>query len=331
MVPSLLKGILGFLVSFLFTWYYLPRYIEKAREKGIVGIDVNKPEHPKVPEMGGIIPVVGFLIALLFFLFMFPNYTSFIIVAGLLVLANAFFGMLDDVFEFRYRDHILSMFLTSALAVEILRRYSHLSTKIYFPFLGWIDFGWFYWIIVLLAFVFLPNAVNIYALFNGLEAGNAAIVLVFFMALIALLHGINNFAIALALASLGALLGFWIYNRYPAKVFPGDVGTLSFGSMLALVLVYGKIEALAALVLLPYFLQFFLHLVRVAKHKKDSRHPIVLPDGTLKVPENDPYKVMYLLLKLKPMKENEVVRYLYLLQIIIGLWILGIAILSLAV
>jgi len=327
----MLKGLLGFLVAFLFTWYYLPRYIEKAREKGIVGIDVNKPDHPKIPEMGGIIPVIGFLAALLFFLFMFPNYTSFIIVAGLLVIANAFFGILDDIFEFRYRDHILSMLLTSALAVEILRKYSKLSTAIYFPFLGWIDFGWLYWVIILLAFVFLPNAVNIYALFNGLEAGNAAIVLIFFMALIALLHGINNFAIALALASLGALLGFWIYNRYPAKVFPGDVGTLSFGAMLALVLVYGKIEFLAALVLAPYFLQFFLHLLRVLRHVKDSRHPLVSKDGTLIAPRHDPYKVMYLLLRLRPMKENEVVRYLYLVQILVGLWVVGLTLLALAI
>ncbi|NPA86365.1 MAG: hypothetical protein GXO42_03155 [bacterium] len=323
------KVIGGFLLPFLLTYYYMPKYIKKAREKNIVGIDVNKPHHPVVPEMGGIVPVLALVITYLIYIVAFPNFTTYIVVTLFLMLAGAFFGMLDDIFAFTYKDHILAMFFAAAIALALLHHYIYFSTKVYIPFLGWVNFGLAYWLLMLLWLVFVPNAVNIYALFNGLEAGTMLIIATFLLPAMILLHS-PPAVIALDVAFIGALLGFFLYNKYPAQVFPGDVGTLGLGAVLASVAMLGKVEAIAAMMMLLYFLQFFLLLARAAKRIKDSRHPIVLDDGRLLPPSYDPYKVMYLLLKIKPMTEKEAVYYLLLLQLIISAAVLGILLLSLA-
>ena len=58
----------------------------------------------------------------------------------------------------------------------------------------------------------------------------------------------------LALALLGAMLGFAIFNKHPASIFLGDAGSLPIGLFLALMLIYVAEANLAAALLLPMYM-----------------------------------------------------------------------------
>jgi UDP-N-acetylmuramyl pentapeptide phosphotransferase/UDP-N-acetylglucosamine-1-phosphate transferase len=70
----------------------------------------------------------------------------------------------------------------------------------------------------------------------------------------------------LILAALfGALLGFFPFNRYPARIFIGDVGTLCIGSAIAVGAIALKIELFAVIAALPYIVNYGMVLLSVGK------------------------------------------------------------------
>ncbi len=87
------------------------------------------------------------------------------------------------------------------------------------------------------------NAVNLTDGIDGLAASITAVVMVFFAVCYSVAHKIGGAIFAAAVA--GGLLGFLIYNKYPAKVFMGDTGSLFLG---------GAVVTLALSLKMPLFL-----------------------------------------------------------------------------
>jgi len=79
------------------------------------------------------------------------------------------------------------------------------------------------------------------------------------MSLLAI-HVGNYGLLVLFLPMLGALLAFMFFGFYPAKAFPGDIGNLTIGAVLATGAIIGNMETLAALLLIPYVIDFFIKL-----------------------------------------------------------------------
>ena len=102
------------------------------------------------------------------------------------------------------------------------------------------------------------NLTNMLAGFNGMESGMGSIIFAA-MALLAFNNGSVEMLV-LFVPMLGALLGFLPYNLFPAKVFPGDVGNLSIGAVLAAGVIIGNIEGAGAFILSLYVLDFFIKL-----------------------------------------------------------------------
>ena len=90
---------------------------------------------------------------------------------------------------------------------------------------------WFWALFWLMAMVGTPNAVNLSDGLDGLAAGLCAVAGAGF-AVLAVRAGNAEVAL-LAAAVVGACLGFLVYNRHPARVFMGDVGSLALGGSLA--------------------------------------------------------------------------------------------------
>ena len=55
----------------------------------------------------------------------------------------------------------------------------------------------------------------------------------------------------ISMSMLGTLIAFLYYNKYPAKVFPGDTGTLIIGATIAAIAFIGRVKLIAFIVLLP--------------------------------------------------------------------------------
>jgi UDP-N-acetylglucosamine--dolichyl-phosphate N-acetylglucosaminephosphotransferase len=99
-------------------------------------------------------------------------------------------------------------------------------------------------------------------------------------------------ALVLLLSGLGALLGILRYNWYPAKMFVGDVGTLSIGAILAASCVVGNFETAGVILLIPYAIDFLLK----ARHGFPESFG-ELRDGKLHCPAGGPVGLGQLIMK----------------------------------
>ncbi len=138
------------------------------------------------------------------------------------------------------------------------------STEITFPFFGNVDFGFFYYPIMVLYLIFLTNAVNLTDGIDGLCGSVTVISGLSFVMLCAAMGEWEYSIFSMALA--GACLGFLIWNLHPAKVFMGDTGSMFLGGsicaigfalhehlLLALIAAVYIIEALSVVIQVTYF------------------------------------------------------------------------------
>lgn len=110
------------------------------------------------------------------------------------------------------------------------------------PYFGVLDLGWFFVPFAAFILTAFSNAVNITDGLDGLAAG---LLMISLFALIILATSILDTPITLFLALwLGGIIAFLYFNTFPARIFLGDVGALSFGATLAVIgLMLGKIVA----------------------------------------------------------------------------------------
>jgi UDP-N-acetylglucosamine--dolichyl-phosphate N-acetylglucosaminephosphotransferase len=230
---------------------------------GIVGKDMNKPGHPEVPEMGGFGIIIGFVVGILlalvfetFFGKMLAIDRVALLAALATVLIVALIGVLDDLLRIgQVSKAVLPVF--SALPL-IAMKIGKSTMRL--PFLGPVDFGIFYYLILVpLGITGAANGVNMLAGFNGLEVG-LGIIATGSLAIIAYtIKATTSFVLLLAM--LGALLAIFYYNWYPAKVLIGDVGTFSIGAIVAVAVIMGNFESAGVIVIIPYFLDFLIKAV----------------------------------------------------------------------
>ena len=103
------------------------------------------------------------------------------------------------------------------------------SPYMFIPFAGMVHMGLFYWIFGIVIIYATVNAVNFTDGIDGLCSGmtvttSAAI------GAVAAMKGLFGFSMA-ASALAGACVGFFLWNRNPAKVFMGDTGSMFLGGM----------------------------------------------------------------------------------------------------
>lgn len=114
------------------------------------------------------------------------------------------------------------------------------------PSYGVLDLGWFFVPFTALVISGFSNAVNITDGLDGLAGG---LLLITLIALTILSSSILDTPTSLFMALwIGGIIAFLYFNTYPARLFLGDVGALSFGATLAVIgLMFGKIIAVAVI------------------------------------------------------------------------------------
>jgi len=171
-------------------------------------------------------------------------------------LSFALLGLYDDIMKFfnfsktgffglRMRHKLIIQWILGFIISLLL--YQNLKIDIfYIPFIGVFNLSWVYIPVTAFIIVSFANAVNITDGLDGLASGVLMICLFAFWLLSAsILDTPLSFFIALWLGSLTAFLYF---NIYPARIWLGDVGSLSFGATLAVVgLLLGKVMALVVI------------------------------------------------------------------------------------
>lgn len=147
-----------------------------------------------------------------------------------------------------------------------------ISTAVKVPFTAF-EFDMGFWFIPFATVVILAtvNSVNLTDGLDGLATCITIVVALFFM-LFAEFGAFPNSAVALFAAILcGGLIGFLLYNKYPAKVFMGDTGSLFLGGVVvALAFSIGR-PILLILAGIVYIAEAFSVILQVAYYKKTKK------------------------------------------------------------
>ena len=160
---------------------------------------------------------------------------------------------------------VLQILFAAALAVY-MAKFSGYGTEVWIPFIDeYVDFGWFYIPFVIFVVVAMANAVNLTDGLDGLSSGVTALV-AFFFAITAMQYG-HNSASVFCVALTGACLGFLVFNKYPAKLFMGDTGSMALGGALASAAIIMKMEFLLPIAGLIYVLEALSVIIQVVYFK----------------------------------------------------------------
>lgn len=230
------------IVTFLLTLVGIPAFIRYYRKAQITGQQMHedvKQHQAKVgtPTMGGLVfliatVVVSFLVAL--FTKQLTNNVGMIL---FILVLYGLVGFLDDFLKvFRKINEGLNpkqKFTLQVLGGIIFYIFYERGGDILSVFGYPIHLGWLYIIFALFWLVGFSNAVNLTDGIDGLASISVVISLSAY-GVIAYLQ--NQMDLLLVIFTMiGGLLGFFIFNHKPAKVFMGDVGSLALGGMLAAV------------------------------------------------------------------------------------------------
>ena len=147
-------------------------------------------------------------------------------------------GFIDDFVKFVKKRNkgltaIQKLIFQFAIAAGFLfSMKGELTTALDLPFTDFsLELGAFYWVFAIVFLVLVPNAVNLTDGIDGL-AGSTTLVAFVFFAMITLLQNRLEGAM-FSFAICGAMIGFLIYNIYPARIFMGDTGSLFLGGAVA--------------------------------------------------------------------------------------------------
>ena len=285
--------IIPLVISFFLCFTFLPIWIKKCKELGLLWEDMNKPKHPKnVASSGGLIVVMCFVIGVMFYVAFRTffrvgievNLQIFALVSSILIFAIV--GLADDLLGWNKggmskRLRIVLAFLAAIPLVVINAGDSSVSI----PFFGVVELGLIFPLIVIpIGIAGAAIAYNFLAGFNGLEASQGIIV-ISFLSLVAFVTGSAWLALV-GLIMVASLIPFYIYNKVPAKVFPGDILTYSIGGLIAIIAIVGNFEKIALFVFIPYILETILKV-----RGKLEKYSFGIPnnDGSLRLP----YKKIY--------------------------------------
>ncbi|MCI8651064.1 MAG: phospho-N-acetylmuramoyl-pentapeptide-transferase [Oscillospiraceae bacterium] len=158
--------------------------------------------------------------------------------------------------------------LSAAILMTVLLRYEgYLKPNLYVPFLEVsVPLPWpVYMVFAAFVMVGTVNAVNITDGLDGLSSSVTIPVAVFFTAITAR-WGQDELTLVSA-ALLGGLLGFLLYNHYPAKVFMGDTGSLFLGGMVCGLAFATDMPLVLILVGIIYILETLSDIIQVTYFK----------------------------------------------------------------
>jgi UDP-N-acetylglucosamine--dolichyl-phosphate N-acetylglucosaminephosphotransferase len=333
--------ILPTIVAFIATFWFTPKIMKYLSAIGVLGIDQQKKNKPRLPSSGGVAVAFGIFFGFLSYIAiatfvlhrvdLMPMLASMIAIETITVI-----GFLDDIAVDRaksadssgtveYRRGLKQwqkalMVLPAAIPLMAINA-GH--TTMIFPFIGPVEFGLLYpLLLVPLGVLCVSNATNMLAGINGLESGMGSVALAG-LGLFALVLGRTEAAVT-AVVTVAALLAFAYYNWYPARILPGDSLTYLIGSVIVSTAIIGNIEKFGMVIFAPWIIEAFIKLCHGFRATSLGK---LAKDGSLK-PRNDRVESLtHVVMRLGNLREDRVALVFVAVEAAIvaatlGLWLL---------
>lgn len=232
------------------------------------------------PTMGGVLFIISSLIAVLVSSLAGFVFTNEII---LLVVGSTAFGLvgfLDDYIKFfkhrnlglrAYQKLVLQMLFSALIAYFA---YKLAGTMVYIPFYKEVDLG--KWVILLNFFILVAstNAVNLTDGLDGLATGVMSIILLTLAIYSLKISNMTTYAYSIIM--FASLIGFLIFNKYPAQIFMGDTGSLFLGGVLAIITILLGLHFYMIIYALVLIMETLSVIIQVAVFKKTGKRVFLM-------------------------------------------------------
>lgn len=222
------------------------------------------------PTMGGLMILLAIIITSLFFISSYPRIIPILFVT----VGFGVIGFFDDYLKvvlkrsdglLAWQKMILEIVVTAVFAIY-LQRFSDVPLTMLVPFSGgkYVDFGWLALPILFLAVIGTVNGANFTDGLDGL-ASSVTVLIATFFSVVAV--GTNSGIEPITCAVVGALLGFLLFNVYPASVFMGDTGSLALGGFVASTAYMMQMPMFILIVGLIYWVEILSVMIQVSYFK----------------------------------------------------------------
>ena len=213
------------------------------------------------PTMGGIMILASIIITSLFYVKDYPK----IIPILFMTVGFGVIGFLDDYLKvvlrrsdglLAWQKMILQIIVTGVFAVYMVK-YSGVALTMLIPFSGgkYLDLGWLAIPVLFFAVVGTVNGTNFT---DGLDGLASSVTII----------GTNAGIAPITCAVVGALLGFLLFNVYPASVFMGDTGSLALGGFVVSTAYMMQMPLFILIVGLIYLVEVLSVIIQVTYFKK---------------------------------------------------------------
>jgi UDP-N-acetylglucosamine--dolichyl-phosphate N-acetylglucosaminephosphotransferase len=328
--------VFAFAASFFITWFLSKFFLKK----GIYGHDVHKADKPKVAEMGGVGLVIVMLIVIIACIFIFIEYWQFFTVAAIVIFLVGLIGIWDDLKALGafVKPFLLLIPSIPLIIWQLVSNRKFISDGLllfdpapFLPLIGAISITIVYWLLVPFAVTVLSNATNMLDVMNGstpitsMFVAGTAVISTIVMSVQNKAEVDNLPGIVLSVLLFACLFAFFWFNKYPAKIFCGDTGSLTIGAMIALIAIFGRIEFIVIIAMMPQIMNSFqiIHSVRGLRERRDIKErPIkVLKNETIMANPKDeaPLTLTRWLVAKQPLTEWEIVDSMGVLSLISSL------------
>lgn len=270
--------VLAFLITVLLSPIFIPflrrlKFGQSIREEG----PKSHQKKSGTPTMGGLMILLSVAVTTLVMTGKFSEPTSKTFILLFVLLGFGLLGFLDDFIKvvmkrnlgLTSKQKLLGQIIISVIVYFVLKQ-TEFSTAVSIPFVDKpIDLGWFYVLFIIFWLVGFSNAVNLTDGLDGLVSGTAAIS---FGAFAILAWSQSQYEISIfAVAVVGAVLGFLVFNAHPAKVFMGDTGSLALGGAIAAIAILTKLEFMLILIGGVFVIETLSVILQVISFKSTGR------------------------------------------------------------
>ena len=271
------------LVAFYLTVLMLPRLIkylhvlkfgQAIREEG-----PQSHMHKKgTPTMGGISFIVSIVISLIIAMILDGGNIQYYILFIYTTISFSIIGYIDDMLivvkkkndGLAPRKKLMLQILFSVIFYILVTFIYKDINYIHIPGLDYnLNISYLYLIFLVFWQTGFSNAVN---LTDGLDGLATSVTIITTSTFALLAYKENNFPVLVfCLTIVGALLGFLLFNKNPAKIFMGDTGSLALGGILAAISVILHKEIAFLFIGLVYILETLSVIIQVAYFKKTGK------------------------------------------------------------
>lgn len=272
----ILPAIIAFVISAILCPVVIP-FLQKLKFGQFIR-DEGPEAHQKksgTPTMGGVIFIISVIITSLFYMKDYPD----IIPVAFATLGFGIIGFMDDYIKVVKKRNLglteiqklAGQILVTGIFLYYMMNYTDVGTSLLIPFTGGVQNGfylelpgWLFIIFMLFVFLGTTNGTNFTDGLDGLLASVTVLVAVF---LTVVSVGIESGLSPITAAVAGSLLGFLLFNVYPARVFMGDTGSLALGGFVAATASMMNMQIFIVIIGLIYVVEVLSVIIQVTYFK----------------------------------------------------------------